>query len=32
MQDLDSKYIRGVVKSEDLDVTIIDFERLLHAV
>jgi purine-binding chemotaxis protein CheW len=32
MQNLDSKYIRGVVKSEDLDVTIIDFERLLHAV
>jgi purine-binding chemotaxis protein CheW len=28
---VDTKYIRGLVKTEDHDVILVDFERLLHA-
>jgi purine-binding chemotaxis protein CheW len=31
VQDLDPKCVKGIVRMEDQDVIIIDFERLLHA-
>ncbi len=31
IQDIDPKYVKGIMKSEDQDIVIIDFERLLHA-
>ncbi len=31
VQDIDPKYVKGIMKSEGQDVVIIDFERLLHA-
>jgi chemotaxis signal transduction protein len=30
-QDIDPKYVRGLVYDDDQEITILDFERLLHA-